>query len=147
VTPNFPWIRQTWAWDGVIEIKGTTDYVYLFQAGAPVALRSKSTGEQVDLQPGFFAVSQAGQPIRIFPLTEDLRRRLQRELNFAFEVRPLGVTIEPDIPLGPPVGLGPDTGPTTPALPPVTTPPVPGEPKPAPSQQAPSGPAPSTSYR
>ncbi len=36
--------------DGIIEIKGTADYVYLLQAGAPVALRSKSTGEQVDLR-------------------------------------------------------------------------------------------------
>jgi len=121
--------------DGVIEIRGTTDYIYLFQAGAPLALRSKSTGEQVDLQPGFYAVSQAGLPIRIFPLTDDLRRRLQRELNFTFDIRPLGVTVEEDIPPGPPMVMGPETGPT-PGLPPVSTPPVPGEPQPAPSAPA-----------
>ena len=69
--------------DGIIEIKGTADYVYLLQAGAPVALRSKSTGEQVDLQPGFFAVSQAGRPFRIFPLTDDLRRASAPRIKFS----------------------------------------------------------------
>jgi hypothetical protein len=116
--------------DGIIEIKGTADYVYLLQAGAPVALRSKSTGEQVDLQPGFFAVSQAGRPFRIFPLTDDLRRRLLRELSLAFEVRPLGVAIEPDIKPEQPLSIGPAAGPTQ-ALPPVYTPPVPGAPQPS----------------
>ena len=106
--------------DGIIEIKGSTDYVYLLKAGAPVALRSKSTGEQLDLQPGYFAVSQAGRPIRIFPLTNDLIRGLLKELNLVFEVRPLGVEIEQDIPLlqsGAAIAA-PEAGPTQ-ALPPV----------------------------
>ena len=115
--------------DGIIEIKGSTDYVYLLQAGAPVALRSKSTGEQVNLQPGYFAVSQAGRPIRIFPLTNDLRRLLLRELNLVFEIQPLGVTIEQDIPLQQPSIAAPEAGPTQ-ALPPVYTPPVPVAPQP-----------------
>jgi hypothetical protein len=110
--------------DGVIEIKGHTDYVYLFQAGAPLALRSKSTGERVDLLPGFFAVCQTGRPIRIFPLTDDLRRNLLRLFNFAFEIRPYGVAIEPDIPVTPPGMIGPKAGPTE-ALSPVYTPPTP----------------------
>jgi hypothetical protein len=118
--------------DGIVEVKGTTDYVYLLQAGVPVALVSKSTGEQVDLKPGFFAVSRAGQPIRIFPLTDDLRRALLRELSLAFEVRPLGVTIEPEIPESQASQVGPGAGPTQ-ALPPVYTPPVPTAPHPAPS--------------
>jgi len=118
--------------DGIIEIKGMTDYIYLFQAGAPLTLRSKSTGEQVDLRPGFFAVCQQGRPIRIYPLTEDLRRHLLRELNFAFEVRPYGVAIETDIvTTEPPPIIGPKAGPTG-ALPPVYTPPVP---VPAPTHQ------------
>lgn len=124
--------------DGIIEIKGASDYVYLLQAGAPVALRSKSTGEQVDLQPGFFALSQAGRPIRIFPLTDDLRRRLLRELSLAFEVRPLGIQIEPDIEPEPSRQIGPAAGPTQ-ALPPVYTPPVPVAPAaPQPSHSHPS---------
>jgi hypothetical protein len=110
--------------DGIAEIKGSADYVYLFKAGAPVILRSKSTGEQVNLQPGYFAVSQADRPIRIFQLTDDLRRLLLRELNMAFEIRPLGVEIEQDIPLQQPGILAPEAGPRPP-LPPVYTPPVP----------------------
>jgi hypothetical protein len=119
--------------DGVIEIKGNTDYVYLFQAGAPLALHSKSTGERVDLHPGFFAVCQAGRPIRIFPLPDDLRRNLLRQLNFAFDIRPRGVAIEPDIPKETPASLGPKAGPTE-ALSPVYTPPVPAAPAPQHSQ-------------
>ena len=110
--------------DGIIEIKGAVDYVYLLRAGAPLALRSKSTGEQVDLQPGFYAFSQAGRPIRIFPLTDEIRRRLLRELSLAFEVRPLGVEIEPGFTPERPGRIGPETGPTQ-VLPPVYTPPVP----------------------
>jgi hypothetical protein len=116
--------------DGIIEIKGATDYIYLLQAGAPLALRSKSTGEMVDLQPGNYAVCQAGRPIRIFPLTDDLRRRLLREFSFAFEVRPMGVEIEPDIKPGTPSIIAPEAGPTQ-ALPPVYTPPVPVAPHPS----------------
>lgn len=116
--------------DGIVEVKGTTDYVYLLQAGVPLALRSKSTGEQVDLKPGFFAVSQAGRPFRIFPLTDELRRSLLRELSLAFEIRPLGVTVEPDLPFDQPRGLAPAAGPTQ-ALPPVYTPPAPVAPQPA----------------
>ncbi len=123
--------------DGIIEIKGSTDYVYLFKAGAPVSLRSKSTGEQVDLRPGYFGVSQAGRPIRIFPLTEDLRRKLGRELSLAFEVRPLGVTIEQEVSPQPPGVAVPEAGPTQ-ALPPVYTPPVPVAPQPSPHSSSPS---------
>jgi FecR protein len=126
--------------DGIIEIKGATDYVYLLQAGKPVLLRSKSTGEQIDLRPGYFAVSQAGLPIRIFPLTEDLRRKLVRELSLAFEIRPMGVTIEQEVTLPTPRVAVPEAGPTQ-ALPPVYTPPVPVTPAPShsssPSPQVP----------
>lgn len=118
--------------DGIVEIKGTTDYVYLLQAGVPVELRSKSTGEKVDLKPGFFAVSQPGRPFRIFPLTDELRRSLLRELSLAFEVRPLGIVVESDLPLEQSGRIGPAAGPTQ-ALPPVYTPPVPGAPQPTPS--------------
>ncbi len=123
--------------DGIIDIKGSTDTVYLLKAGAPVALRSKSTGEQVDLQPGYFAVSQAGRPIRIFPLTEDLRRLLLRELSLAFEIRPLGVTIEQELAPPPPSIAVPEAGPTQ-ALPPVYTPPVPVAPTPVPVAPSPA---------
>ncbi len=109
------------------------------QAGAPVSLRSKSTGEQVDLRPGYFAVSQAGRPIRIFPLTEDLRRKLVRELSLAFEIRPMGVTIEQEVSPQPPSVAVPETGPTQ-ALPPVYTPPVPVAPQPSPHSSSPSSP-------
>lgn len=113
--------------DVIIASLGNTDTVYLLQAGAPLALKSKSTGEVVALKPGFFAISQAGRPIRIFPLTDDLRRQLLRELNLAFEVRPLGVPIEPELPTDQSKKLSPGVGPTQ-ALPPVYTPPVPTAP-------------------
>jgi hypothetical protein len=115
--------------DGIIEIK-EADYVYLLQAGAPLSLRSKSTGEQVDLQPGFYAVSQAGKPIRIFPLPDDLRKRLLREFSLVFEIRPRGVEIEPDITPDQPTRIGPGAGPSQ-ALPPVYTPPTPEAPHPS----------------
>jgi hypothetical protein len=116
--------------DGIIEIKGSIDYVYLLQAGKPVSLSSKSTGEKIDLRPGYFAMSQAGRPIQIFPLTEDLRRKLVRELNLAFEIRPMGVTMEQDVTPPTPSVAVPGTGPTQ-ALPPVYTPPVPVAPQPS----------------
>lgn len=115
--------------DGVVEVKGTTDYVYLLQARVPLLLRNKTTGEQMDLKPGFFVVSQANRPFRTFPLTDELRRSLLRELSLAFEVRPLGVTVDADLPLEQPSRLGPPAGPTQ-ALPPVYTPPVPATPQP-----------------
>lgn len=109
--------------DIIVAVQGATDYVYLLSAGTPVQLRSTSTGEQVDLKPGFYAISQAGQPIRIFPLTEEMRRQLVRELSLAFEVRPLGIPVEPGTPPEPLDRQAP-VGPTQ-VLPPVYTPPVP----------------------
>jgi hypothetical protein len=115
--------------DLVVAVQGGTDYVYLFQAGAPLKLRSKSTGEEVDLRPGFYAMSQAGRPIRIAPLSDELKRQLLRELSLAFEVRPLGVAVEPEAPPERLERTQPDIGPSR-ALPPVYTPPVPSPPAP-----------------
>ncbi len=113
--------------DIIFAVQGPTDTVYLLQAGKPVSLRSKSTGEQVELRPGYYAISQAGRPLRLLPLTDDLRRQLLKELNLAFEVRPLGVPIEPDLPPPPPSRTAPGVGPTE-ALPPVYAPPIPAPP-------------------
>ncbi len=109
--------------DVIVAVQGATDYVYLLSAGVPVRLRSTSTGEQVDLKPGFYAMSQAGKPIRIFLLTDEMRRQLLRELSLAFEVRPLGIPMEPGAPPEPLDRQAP--GSPTQALPPVYTPPVP----------------------
>ncbi|HAY22963.1 MAG TPA: hypothetical protein DCY27_12555 [Desulfobacterales bacterium] len=121
--------------DGILE-SAQQDKVYLLEAGVPLGLRNKSTGQAIDLSPMHYALGEKFKPFQINVITPEMYQRLIQEYRLSYDFKPKNL-VEPQPPQQPePVG---ETGETRILLPGVTQ-------QPLPTIHLPRGAQPSPSY-
>jgi len=108
--------------DGILE-SFQQDTVYLLEAGAPLQLKNKFTGQVMDLSPMHFVVAAKDKPFQVNVITPQIYERLIKEYRLSYDFEPKNLAA-PEPPSKPQL-LGADADKTRLTQPPVTQPPLP----------------------